>query len=56
MKREPGFYWVRDDNEWIVARWVVEENWSGWQCTGSDEDLYYDDEFNEIDETKLERK
>lgn len=41
MKRESGFYWVRDEH-------------NGWYIAGSIA-IWYDDDFDEIDETQIVR-
>ncbi len=50
MMREDGFYWVKDNNEWIVARWS--NSMDAWMFTGTD---YFcdDSELQEINEKKL---
>lgn len=55
MQRANGFYWVRYDDEWEIAKW--EKSWRDeyqWALAGSE--LYRDDEdFQEIDERRIER-
>jgi len=52
MKRESGYYWVRDGVNWYPARWESEPQ--TWLVCGV-EDEYADYEFDEIDERRIER-
>ncbi len=48
--REDGFYWVKDDGFWIVAKWS--DSTEAWLFAGTD--FFCDDsELQEINETKL---
>lgn len=51
MKRERGFYWVKDGEAWIVAEWQGDEL-EYWYVTG-DECSHPDGWFEEIREIKL---
>lgn len=51
--RQPGFYWVRvRKGKWVIAEWdsIVRE----WSCIGLAV-LFRDDDFQEIDERRVER-
>lgn len=48
MKREPGFYWVKYEGEWIIADYAF----GFWLITGF-ESSYYDSDFEAIHETRL---
>jgi hypothetical protein len=50
MNREPGFYWVKWNN-WLIAEYIDNK----WQITGWEDD-YTDDDWNEIDERRIERE
>jgi hypothetical protein len=48
--REPGFYWVRRNDNWTIYEWDDEDN------NFVKGDFYYhDDEFDEIDERRIVR-
>lgn len=51
-KREPGYYWVRNQEYWKVARFS--HHHFVWHVTGS-LDTRDDDNFDEIDERRIER-
>lgn len=53
MERESGYYWVNCKGEWIVAQWDKSMNW--WVITGN-ERLFYDKDFDEIDERRIVRE
>lgn len=54
MKRESGYYWVKDrDGDWIIAYFYGSTK--EWQIIGIDSE-FKDSEFDEINETKIERK
>ena len=48
MKREPGFYWVKHEGEWIIADYAF----GFWLITGM-ESSYHDYNFEAIHETRL---
>lgn len=50
MKRESGFYWVRERGKWSMSEW--DANVSLWNLLG-DEDRYDDTIFECIDEIKI---
>jgi hypothetical protein len=53
MKRESGYYWVKRNEQlgWEVAEWDSHiECWSRFNV----DDLFYDFEFIEINETRIE--
>lgn len=53
MKREPGYYWVKDDGEWEIAKWF---EWYPGKCEWDYFDRSRNDEdFEEIDERRIER-
>ncbi len=52
MERESGYYWVKIKGEWIVAQWDKSMDW--WVITGN-EHLFYDSDFEEIDERRIVR-
>lgn len=48
--RTPGYYWVRHKHfGWVVAWFRTDYQWS------FEIEFYQDDEFEEIDERKIER-
>lgn len=51
MKRTPGYYRVKDNNEWIIAQWI-ESDPPGWQIPGS-ELLWKDVDFEEISDQAI---
>ena len=53
--REPGFYWVEFCGEWTVAQLVHSRSKYCW-WTVNDEDVYCEDDFEEIDENRIIRK
>lgn len=53
MERESGYYWVKIKGEWIVAQWDKSMDW--WVITGN-EHLFYDSDFEEIDERRIVRE
>lgn len=48
--REEGFYWVKDDEQWIIAEW----DGGIWYTHGNDYE-FQDSDFQEIDERKIQR-
>jgi len=51
--REPGYYWVRDNDEWMICyynKYIKEWEITGHSCT------YSDDIFDEIDEKRIIRE
>ena len=48
MKREDGYYFVKDTGEWIIAEWDT----NYWYITGSG-NRYEDSYFEEIDERRV---
>lgn len=62
MAREPGFYWVKFEGRWQVAEYTEYRsffnplNFSyGWDIVSSDRE-FKDDDFEEIDERKINRE
>lgn len=58
--RQSGYYWVKYDGKWIVAEFEYflyknGDEYKIWQVAGL-ELSFYDNEFDEIDETRIERK
>lgn len=51
MKREPGYYWVKLNNKWIVAYWMAKEWWIAGSYNGAS-----DNDLDEIDERRIERQ
>ena len=51
MKREEGYYWVRNDIEWFIAEWDTYY----WHIAGSGS-RYKDEYFDEIDERRVVRE
>jgi hypothetical protein len=55
-KREYGFYWVKIENDWIVAEWdnvyAGLEGAESWYMTGSEIERD-DNHFDEIDEGRI---
>ena len=50
MKREDGFYWVKYDGSWEVARYnKCSKSYGFWDVIGS-EDQFYDEAFEQIGE------
>ena len=49
--RKEGYYWCRSDDIWEPVYWNGED----WICAGVDIP-FRDEDFDEIDETPLERK
>lgn len=47
--REPGYYWVRDDGEWLIAEWRKGQ-WSSRNWYSCD-----DSWLDEIDERRIVR-
>jgi hypothetical protein len=48
--REPGFYWVKVTDHWVIAQWKFNSWWF------IADDISCGDEYiEEIDESKLER-
>jgi hypothetical protein len=48
MGRQVGFYWVRTDDEWEIARWYDGMWWTcGWEVPVAESSL------DEIDERRL---
>jgi len=47
MKREPGFYWVKLNDAWLVAYWSRLH----WHLNGST--IFTDSHFEAIHETRL---
>ena len=48
--RKPGYYWVRLNKEWIIARWTSYDSWN----YGGSTQLINDDRFEEIDERRID--
>jgi len=52
MKRENGYYWVKFQRNWIIAKWdKYYRNWSIMDNDTSFEDF----EFDEIDEMQIRK-
>jgi hypothetical protein len=51
--RAAGFYWVRSGDKWSVAEYLVTPE--EWAFPGSELERL-DDEFDEIDERRIERQ
>lgn len=47
MTRQPGFYWVRLEDDWIIGHW---DGWA-WMLYGSE---FVGHTFDEIDERRIE--
>lgn len=55
MKREPGYYWVKPKpNAQVSGEWMV-MHWTG-TCFWYEDEDYHDDNFEEIDERRIERE
>lgn len=55
MKREDGYYWVKHLNGWVVAYYILSfDGYGRWFLMG-DEWSLGDNDFEEIDEKKIER-
>jgi len=50
--RESGYYWVKYFKEWIIVEWNAE--YKEWYLF-SDEVIFRDEEFEEIDGNKIVR-
>jgi hypothetical protein len=48
MKREPGYYWVKCEDRWMIARWVLSWWWTEW-----DVKEWRDEDFEEINEVRI---
>jgi hypothetical protein len=50
MDRQPGYYWVKINNDWEIAEWS-----SCWERIGY-KATYDDSDMEEIDENRIERQ
>lgn len=53
--RKPGYYWVKYDGEWFIAKWRLECVLSKFEWDLFDRS-YEDYDFEEIDEHRIERQ
>ena len=51
--RETGYYWVKKITGWTIAYWY--SNYKYW-TEYSSEKLFYDKDFEEIEESQIKRK
>jgi hypothetical protein len=52
--REDGFYWVRHEGTWIIARWVDDADYTCWFVPNHYNDTA-DQDLDEIDERRIVR-
>jgi hypothetical protein len=54
MNRQPGYYWVKYEGEWVIAQWWYDKFFKkhSWQL--GDIEMDHSD-FEEIDEKRIER-
>jgi hypothetical protein len=54
--RKPGFYWVRDGEQWTIALWRRSSFPKGWIAVIGNTEFDRDDsDFSEIDENRIVR-
>lgn len=51
--REKGFYWVKFNNEWVIAEYTIDSNNIGNWILTFENKLYTDAFFQEINENRL---
>lgn len=52
MKREEGYYWVKNGDVWIIAQWTIINKYGSWSVCGN-ENEYSTNHFDKIDERKI---
>jgi hypothetical protein len=50
MKREAGYYWVKQVGEWLIGHYE-----GTWTLCGRQDYPFTDEDLDEIDERKIER-
>lgn len=55
MKRKQGYYWVKDYDWWIIAKWNVNDEYSSWSVCGNGGE-FIDEDFADINEEAIEAK
>lgn len=54
--RLAGYYWVKYGGEWVIAEWTGNgEHYGVWMLCG-DECVKITEEFEEVDEAKVDRQ